>query len=88
MKLFAKIDKYMKCSGSKNKIAIIHSDLLAFGKKSLRYKYNLIDKIFEEAKIETLCLPSFSYYQKINVFNRKDAAFKMGSLPIILFIHT
>ncbi len=81
MKLFAKIDKYMQYSGSGNKIAIIHSDLLAFGKKSLRYKYNLIDKIFEEAKIKTLCLPSFSYYEKKDVFKKKDTAFKMGSLP-------
>ena len=61
MKLFAKINKYMQNSDTKNKIVVIHSDLFAYGKESLKYKYNLIDKIFKESKIKTLCLTSFSY---------------------------
>jgi len=81
MKLFEKIDKYIQNTKIKEKIAIIHSDLFTFGKESLKYKNNIIGKIFVESKIKTLCLPSFSYYKKKDVFSKKDTAFKMGSLP-------
>lgn len=68
---------------SKNGI-VLHSDIV-FLRKYINKEDNLIKKIFEESSINTLYLPTFSYYgfnkKKETVFNISNEAHLMGALP-------
>jgi aminoglycoside N3'-acetyltransferase len=87
MHLFKKINNYIKKSNCINGVLVIHSDLSVFGKKIIKYKIDLIDKIFNEISLNTLCIPTFSYYKDKIVFNKNDPAIKMGSLPNFAIKH-
>ncbi len=63
---------------------VMHSDLVKF-RNLIDIKGNIINKIFAESSIDSLFLPTFSYYgydlKNKKVFNINDEAFLMGSLP-------
>ena len=67
-----------------NNGVVLHSDLVYF-RKLLNKNENIVNKIFLESKINSLYLPTFSYYayniRKKKIFNINNEAFLLGSLP-------
>ena len=63
---------------------VLHSDLI-FLRKFINTKENIINKIFQGSLINSLYLPTFSYYgfniKKKKIFSISDEAYLLGSLP-------